>query len=180
MNKGFISDVGRLNELEKCIPKQIRVLTIVIPPLQLVKIGVKMLGAQLMVSPNDRALEQAPDILDVVGVDFASNVLLDAVIDRLMPRVVIRNTLIWRPVIGVDHFRFSGGSGTNEPVKGFTASPVHHLEPDVTISLHSAGNDGFVLPIAVPLATHLATNERLVNLDFATQRPRVKLGSLRL
>ena len=46
-------------------------MTVVEPPLKLVKVGVKVLGAEMVVGTDDRLLEEAPNALHGVSVNVA-------------------------------------------------------------------------------------------------------------
>ena len=74
-------EVFRPNEFPNGIPKQIRVLPIVEPPLQFVKVSVKMFGREFMIGTNDRPLEKAPHAFYGVGVDIPINPLYLAIAD---------------------------------------------------------------------------------------------------
>jgi hypothetical protein len=54
---------------EQCIPEQERVLAVVEPKCELVQVGVQVLLRELVIAPDDGALEQRPDALHAVGVD---------------------------------------------------------------------------------------------------------------
>jgi hypothetical protein len=55
---------------------------VVEPEGHLVKVGVQMLGAQVMVGAHNRPLEQRPDALNRVGVNVGLYPLFCTVVDR--------------------------------------------------------------------------------------------------
>ena len=83
--------VGVDDALER-VAKNVAVVSVVEPPLQLFEVAVKMLRADLVESPDNGTLEQAPYALDAVGVNVSDNPFLDGVIDR--PRVWCRSSSI--------------------------------------------------------------------------------------
>ena len=68
----LVFQLSGANELCKRVLKEIRIVAVIISPLQLVEISIKVFGGQLMIGADGRALEQAPDILDVVGVGIVA------------------------------------------------------------------------------------------------------------
>ena len=60
-------------------------MTIVETPLKLIEVGVKVLFAELMVTADDRPLEQAPDALHRVRVNVAAHPLVTVVDNGRMP-----------------------------------------------------------------------------------------------
>src|SRR5438067_1609699 len=71
------------------VPEEPRVLPVVEPKRDLVQVGRKMLGGELVVGADDRALEQTPDAFHGVGMDLRPNPLFGAVVHPLVARVVV-------------------------------------------------------------------------------------------
>ena len=72
--------------------------------LQFIQISVQMFHRQSMIRPDHRALKQAPNILDRVGVNIAANPLLFRMINKLVARVRVAYAAITDKIIGVDRF----------------------------------------------------------------------------
>jgi len=67
------------------------VVPVVEPEGHLVKVGVQMLGAQVMVRTHDRPLEERPDPLDGINVGVGLHPFLRAVVDRPVLGVPVAN-----------------------------------------------------------------------------------------
>ena len=65
-----------------------------------------MLHADLVKRADERPLKQAPHILDAVGVDIAAYPFVVAVVDRLVPGIVVRDADVGAEGIGVDGLGF--------------------------------------------------------------------------
>ena len=57
------------------VTEDVRVIAVVETPLKLFEVTVKVLHADVVEGPNDRALEQAPDVLDGVRVNVSPDPL---------------------------------------------------------------------------------------------------------
>ena len=77
-----------------------------------------MLDADLMVGADDRPLKQAPDVLNGIGVDIAIDPLFGAVVDSLVACIVVGNSLVGGPIVGIDCFGVRCGIGVDEVVNG--------------------------------------------------------------
>ena len=71
------------------VNEDVVVAPVVVSPFELFEVAVEMLRADLMEAADDAPLEQAPDTFDGVGVDIAHDPFVDAVVDCLMPGVVV-------------------------------------------------------------------------------------------
>jgi hypothetical protein len=60
----------RLYELQQRVPKQKLIISVVKTMLQFVQIGVEMFDRQLVICADDRAFEQAPNVLNAVDVNI--------------------------------------------------------------------------------------------------------------
>ena len=77
-----------------------------------------MINRDLMVGPDDGALQETPNVLDGVGMNLASDIFADAVVDRLMASIMVGDAPIRPPIVGVDRLSFGGSSLTDKLVEG--------------------------------------------------------------
>ena len=72
-----------------------------------------MFSRDFMIRTDNRTLEETPYVLNCVGMDITPNPFLSTVVDCLMPSVLVSDTIISRPIIGIDSFRIrsDGGGG---------------------------------------------------------------------
>ena len=82
--------------------EDMRIVSIIVSPLQFLQVAVQMLDANLMERTNDGSLEQAPHALDPVGVNVTDNPLLGGVADGLMSGIRIPDPDIGFEFICVD------------------------------------------------------------------------------
>ena len=76
-----------------------------------------MFMADFMIGTDNRALEEAPDTLNGIGVDIATHPFLSTMVDGLMPRVVVSNSFVSRPIISVDSLSIRGNILVNKAMK---------------------------------------------------------------
>lgn len=57
-----------------------------------------------MIRAYDRAFKQTPDVLNGVGMDIAINPFLGTMADSFVPCIVVGNSPVSRPIIGVNGF----------------------------------------------------------------------------
>src|SRR2546423_6216128 len=96
-----------------------------------------MLNGDLMKRAHYRTLEEREHALDGVRVNVAAHVLILAVIDRLMRRVLVLDALIGFPLVGHNPFGVGVNSSTNEVVQRLTVAPVLDSEANAAASLDS-------------------------------------------
>ena len=94
-----------------------------------------MLNRNLVVGPDYRALEETPNVLDGVGMNLASDILPDAVIDSLMAGIVISDATIRPPVVGVDRLGIGGGGLVNELVECLVIFPPEFSSIDLPLPI---------------------------------------------
>jgi len=87
-----------------------------------------------MIGTDNRSLQEAPDILDRVRMNIATNPFLSAVIDRLMSGVFIPNTVISWPFIRVNSFGIRCGIGMYEIMKCLSVSVLNRLKDYIALS----------------------------------------------
>jgi hypothetical protein len=64
--------------------KDVRVLAVVEPELKLREVQRQIFLADVMIGANNAALQQAPEVFQIVGMDFAAHVLARAMADRFV------------------------------------------------------------------------------------------------
>jgi hypothetical protein len=86
-------------------PENIRIVTVVLPELKFIQVEREIFLADIVIRPDDSALEQSPEAFDIVGVNFTANVLALAVVHGFMadatPQVVVALILIGRDTRGL-------------------------------------------------------------------------------
>ena len=125
-----------------------RVVAVVEPPLELLEVAVDVFHANLVKRADDRPLKQAPYALDRVCVNVTDDPFLSAVVNGLVPCVVVRDAEIRLQAIGVDGFRFVLDSFVDEIVQRVATYVRDMLETNLPAPLDGAGNVDLV---AVPL-----------------------------
>lgn len=113
------------------VAEQVRILSVVEPELQLVNVGIEMLGAHLMERTDDRTVKERPHTFDPVCVNVAADVLLGSVVDGFVSRVLVCDPVVSLEFVGVDGLSFIGDNGANEPVEGGTVGTLSDLQNDV-------------------------------------------------
>ena len=126
-----------------------------------------MLDRQLVIGTRDRALQQAPDVFNAVGMDVATNVFFGAMVDDLMLRIMVPNAPVGLPIIGDDDFGIICRILLDEAMQRLPIRPVDDLQPDFTTSLNHADDYALILQIG-PLTTsssfHFSSDESFINL----------------
>lgn len=138
-----------------------------------------MLLADLVIGADDRALEQAPNVLDGIGMGDAAHPLLLLMVDLLVLRVVIANAIIGRPLICADRLGFVVGEFPDEGMQGLAVGSRNLAHANVTAALDNARDDGFigeVRPFPSAASDVLATDIGFVHFDRPTQLLGIGLG----
>lgn len=138
-----------------------------------------MLRTDLVIGPDHRPFEQAPDVLNPVRVDIATDPFFLLVIDGLMPRILVGNPLIGRPFVRDNQFGVGRTMLFDELMERFAITRSDLLQPDLPATLGDADDQGFVLhvvPRPASLAAQPAADKGFVNLDRAVELRRVVLG----
>src|SRR6266478_338938 len=108
--------VGHANE---CVAEQVWVVTLIRSPLEFVKIGVKMLGGNLMIRSDDGTLEKRPDAFNPVGVYIAANPLFGMMVYRFVAGVFVCNPEVSRRFIRHQSFSLWIGCFFHESMQNF-------------------------------------------------------------
>ena len=146
------------------------VVPVVKPPLQLFKVAVHMLDADMMERPDDGALEEAPHTLNPISVHVTDYPFLNGVVNGLVARVVVRDTEIGFQLVGVDGLGLVLDGAGDEAVERLLLHVGDALKPDFPVTLDSASDDGFVALVPPALALLLSAHIGLVHLDHTNQR----------
>lgn len=162
-------------EFAERVAEHIRVLSVVVSELQLIKVSVKVLRANLMVATDDGPLEKRPDVLYGVRMHIAPGVLALTMVDPLMLRILVSDPTVGGPLVGVDGLGVAASVRPNEAVQRLPIRTSDNLQADVPAPLHGTHYDGLVAPVASALAVHLAAHERLVHFHYALQELGVNL-----
>ena len=135
-----------------------------------------MLCAKFMVSTRNRTLQEAPDILYGVGVGILDDVFTLAVRDRLMLSVMVPDTPVRGPIVGVDGLGFVLGVLLDEIMQGLSIEAVDDLETGLAAALDDSNNDALVAPVAVADTLFSTTYPSFIHLNLAAQLGRIGLG----
>lgn len=153
------------------------VVAVVDAKLLLLEISVQVLNADLVERADDGTLEQAPDVLDSVGVYVTDNPFLCGVVDVFVPRIVVSDSHVGAEFVGVERFGFVFGDRPDESVNRFLTDVGDSAKSDLTAPLQSASNpntldasgDTHRLAPVSPM-TLARIQHRFVQLDHAEQR----------
>ena len=135
-----------------------------------------MLCAEFMVVARYRPFQEAPDVLNGVGMGIFHNIFTLAVRDRLMLSVMVPDTPVRGPVVGVDGLGFVIGGLLNEIVQGLSNEAVDNLESGLAATLDGSNNDAFVAPVTVADALLSTTYPSFIHLNLAAQFRRIGFG----
>ena len=135
-----------------------------------------MLCAEFMVSACNRTLQEAPDVLNGVGVGIFHNVFTLAVRDRLMLSVMVSNAPVRGPVVGVYGLGFVFGVLLNEIVQGLSIEAVDNLESGLAATLYDSNDDALVAPVTVADTLLSTTYPGFIHLNLAAQLRRIGLS----
>ena len=135
----------------------------------LIKIGLKVFGADGMVDSRDSTLRQAPEALDSVSVGILIDVDLSTVLDSLVPVSSLRN-----PIVAVEFVSIDDGSPSHilldEGHDGGAFDIGDNRCGNMPFPLDYADNGGFALGSPSSLAPSDSAEIGLVNLDLTIKR----------
>ena len=151
------------------VAEDMRVVPVVVAPLQFFQVAVHVLGAHLVERADDGTLEEAPHAFEAVGVNVTHNPFFGRVLDGLMARVFVADPDVRFEIIGVDRFGFvSNGSG-DEGMKGLPRHVGDALDTDVSPPLDGPGHPMLVPLVGTALALSLAADQSFVHFDDTDQ-----------
>jgi len=99
-----------------------------------------MFSGELMIRTHNRTLKETPYILNSVGMDITTHPFLSTMVDCLVPGIMVSDTLIWRPFIGVDSFGIRRGMSLDKLVECHAVSGTNYLHPQRTATLNGTNN----------------------------------------
>ena len=169
-----VGQVSGVHDAPESVREDVRIIAVIVTPLQFFQVAIQMLDAHLVERADDRPLEQTPHALNRVGVNLADNPLVLRVLDRLMAGIVILDPDVGFQLIGVDGFGLVPDVALDEAVQGVAADVGDALYPDLPAALDGTGHPGlaFFAPRADVAA--LATDQRFVHFDDTDQRRSLK------
>jgi hypothetical protein len=126
--------------------------------LKFVQVKRKVLLADVVIGADDAALKQTPEILDIVGMDFAAHIFARPMSDSFMLKSVQLQIAVTAMLIGSDQINFLADGLTNEAIERARIGILNHLADHVAFSRNSsdhrsltahAGNVLLFVPMAV-------------------------------
>jgi len=129
-----------------------------------------------MVSACNRTLQEAPDVFYGVGVGIFHNILALSVRDRLMLSVMVPDTPVRGPVVGIDGLSLVLGVLLDEIMQGLSVKAVDNLESGLAATLDDSNDDAFVASVTVADALLSTTYPSFIHLNLAAQFRRVGFG----
>jgi hypothetical protein len=165
-------------------PEDVAVVAIVEAELKFVQVERQIFFADVMVSPDDPALEQRPERFDVVGMDFAAHVLAAAMADDFVRKEISQFVIATR-FVGRDQTDFFGYGLLDKSTQSLCGRVLDDHADDVALASDRADDRGFTrvsrtatavfLPVYPVPVLLLAADLGLVNLDNAHQLPEVRV-----
>jgi len=119
--------------------EHVPVLAVVMAKLKLREVERQILFADVVIRPDDSALEQRPERFDVIGMNFATHVFERLVIHGLMRECLIE-CLITRALVSRDQINLFRNHLADETGHGFHRSIFDDLASDVTFARDRAGD----------------------------------------
>lgn len=159
---------------EKRVSEEIGILPVVEAKLEFIEVSGEMLRADLMVGTDDGPLEQAPNALDAVGVNVATDPFFLAVINRFVAGVFVCDSAICPPFVRHDARCLGSSFLTDEVVKGFPIVPLLDRQANLPAALDRAEHHRLVPPPTLPDMATMATDQRLIYFDRPLERDRVR------
>ena len=137
---------------------------------QFVQIGVQMLDRDSVVRADHGAFQEAPDALYGVGVNVAAHPFVIAVLDRLVARIGVLNSLVSSCFICIDRFRFRVGRFVNEFVKPVSAWAFDNSQSNLAVALNRSDNDSLVALVSPISAVKLSADISFINFNYPAQK----------
>src|SRR6266446_5742725 len=103
-----------------------------------------MFRANLVIGTGHRTFQKAPDVFNRVCVNITTYVFLASMADRFVPRVMIRDTNIRRPIIRDDKFGLGVSVPFNKGVQGFPVRALDRTHSDIAAALNDSGHNGLI------------------------------------
>lgn len=135
-----------------------------------IKIPLKVLRADVLVSSKDTILDGAPQPFDIVDMGSSVHVLLGGVLNALMPKPHLRQSVIAREFVSIDDGVFGDGDVLGDDWQEALCSDIgSDLNHSLTASLHQSYGDALTFCTPATLSRLLTADVGLVNLNFSEQ-----------
>jgi hypothetical protein len=153
--------------------KDVCVLAVVVAKLKFGQIKRQILFADVMIGSDDATLEQAPEVFQIVCVDFAAHVLACTMADRFMVVAERFEIAIAAVFVGRDQINLIADGLAHEAIERSRIGVLNDLADHVALTGNRADNAdlagadaasdvAFPVPVAVLI---LSAKERLVHFD---------------
>src|SRR3990172_4799440 len=119
-------------------PEDVRVASIVVPENELVQVERQISTAYIVVCAHNPALQQAPEVVDVAGVNSADHVLMSHVAYGSVPVSQAIQVTIAARIISGHEINLLADCLLNKTVKCFGISLLNHLADHVSLAADSA------------------------------------------
>ncbi len=163
----LISDIPRIHDTLERVYENMRVISIVVTPLELFYVAVHVLNAHLVKRSYDRPLKQAPHPFNTVCVNIAHNPFLFGVIDSLVSGIVVGNSDVRTKFVRVNGLGLILYSSFDKVMDGLLPDVWDTLDTDSPAPLNSTGNPCLVTLVAVTYILFLSAYQRLIYFNHA-------------
>ena len=126
---------------------------------------------------NDRSLQEAPHTLDGVGVNVATDILADRVVDCLVERIFVTDAPVWSPIVRVNSLGVVGYVRISEGMERLAGPVWDHLKNNLASALDGPNNDGLVALVPMPVASDFTADKGFVDLHNALELDRRSVGN---
>jgi hypothetical protein len=152
-------------------PENIRVLAVVIPELELGDVQMQILLADAMVGPNEATLQHRPEAFNGLSVDRANDVFVRPMINSLVGKAVLGQSLISRPLICAEEANFVRDRFIDESSQCRALHILDDAGNDIPLATDCADDNGLALFVALPAPlvpmpiAAIASDNSLINFD---------------
>lgn len=170
-----VSQVVAGDQPKQRVTEQVRVLAVVEPEGELVKVCLQVLLGELVITADNSPVEQAPRTLDRVRVDSTANPLFAGVVNVLMLRVLVAAPAIGAERIRVDRLSIVRNDFAEESMNRVVAGIRGDLDAQLASALDSSEHGALVveaMPCRFPLgveSTQLPADVGLVGFHDARE-----------
>ena len=166
----LVSDVLRTHNTLERVYKDMGIVSVVIPPLELFYVAVHVLNTHLVKRPYDRPLKQAPYAFNAVGMNIADYPFLFGVIDGLVSGIVVSDSNVGAKFVCVDSFDFILNGSPDEVMDGLFPDVRDTLNTHSPAPLDSTGNPCLVALVAVTYVFFLSAYQCLIHFNHTDKR----------
>lgn len=154
-------------------PKDVGIPAIVIAELKFRNIEMQILFADLVIGPDDAALNERPKAFNRLCVDGADNVLMRAMVNCLVRISFLGKACVARSFVSAKQADLVRHGFIDEAGKGFAFNVLNDTSNDIALATNRANDDRLIVSFAlsatgalVPMLVRgVAANERFVNLN---------------